>query len=103
MIAVFGAGIGTDGSQIGINALAAAFYPTASRATGVSCSNAIGRTGSVVGSMVGGQLLGLGWGLGAVFSMAAVPAVIAGVAILAKGRNAAPAPIPAIAGVGRLS
>jgi AAHS family 4-hydroxybenzoate transporter-like MFS transporter len=103
VIAVFGAGIGTGGSQIGINALAAAFYPTASRATGVSWSNAIGRTGSVVGSMVGGQLLGLGWGLGAVFSMAAVPAVIAGLAIFAKGRNAAPAPVPAIAGAGRLS
>jgi len=103
VIAVFGAGIGTGGSQIGINALAAAFYPTASRATGVSWSNAIGRTGSVVGSMVGGQLLGLGWALGAVFSMAAVPAVIAGLAIFAKGRNAAPAPVPAIAGAGRLS
>jgi AAHS family 4-hydroxybenzoate transporter-like MFS transporter len=36
VIAVFGAGIGTGGSQIGINALSAAFYPTASRATGVS-------------------------------------------------------------------
>jgi AAHS family 4-hydroxybenzoate transporter-like MFS transporter len=86
VISVFGAGIGTGGSQIGINALSAAFYPTASRATGVSWANAVGRIGSVVGSMIGGQLLSFGWGLGAVFSMAAVPALIAAIAIFAKGR-----------------
>jgi AAHS family 4-hydroxybenzoate transporter-like MFS transporter len=89
IIAVFGAGIGTGGSQIGINALSAAFYPTASRATGVSWANAVGRTGSVLGSMVGGQLLALGWSLGTVFGLAAIPALIAGLAILAKGRAAA--------------
>jgi len=37
-------------------------------------------------SMVGGQLLSFGWGLGAVFSMAAVPALMAAIAIFAKGR-----------------
>jgi AAHS family 4-hydroxybenzoate transporter-like MFS transporter len=87
VIAVFGAGIGTGGSQIGINALSAAFYPTASRATGVSWANAMGRIGSVVGSMVGGQLLSFGWGLGAVFSMAVVPALVAAIAIFAEGRT----------------
>jgi AAHS family 4-hydroxybenzoate transporter-like MFS transporter len=86
VIAVFGAGIGTGGSQIGINALSAAYYPTASRATGVSWANAVGRIGSVVGSLVGGQLLLFGWGLGAVYSMAAVPALVAAIAIFAKGR-----------------
>ena len=34
----------SGGSQIGINALSAAYYPTASRATGVSWSNAVGRS-----------------------------------------------------------
>ena len=91
VLAVFGAGIGTGGSQIGINALSAAYYPTASRATGVSWANAVGRTGSVVGSMVGGTLLGLGWPLATVFAVAAVPALIAGIAIFAKGRLGAPA------------
>ena len=86
VIAVFGAGIGTGGSQIGINALSAAYYPTASRATGVSWANAVGRIGSVVGSLVGGQLLLIGCGLGAVYSMAAVPALVAAIAIFAKGR-----------------
>lgn len=86
VLAVFGAGLGTGGSQIGINALAAAFYPTASRATGVSWANAVGRTGSVLGSMVGGALLGMGWPLSTVFAVAALPALLAGVAIFAKGR-----------------
>jgi MFS transporter, AAHS family, 4-hydroxybenzoate transporter len=86
VIAVFGAGIGTGGSQIGINALSAAYYPTASRATGVSWANAVGRIGSVDGSLVGGQLLLFGWGLRAVYSMAAIPALVAAIAIFAKGR-----------------
>jgi AAHS family 4-hydroxybenzoate transporter-like MFS transporter len=90
VVATFGAGVGTGGSQIGINALSADFYPTASRATGVSWANAVGRSGSVVGSMIGGYLLSFGLGLGAVFSFAAIPALIAAVAIFAKGRAATP-------------
>jgi AAHS family 4-hydroxybenzoate transporter-like MFS transporter len=85
ILAVFGAGMGTGGSQVGINALAAIFYPTASRATGVSWANAVGRTGSVFGSMIGGTLLSLGWDLGAVFAVAAIPAGLAALAVFAKG------------------
>ena len=55
VLAVFGAGLGTGGSQIGINALSASYYPTSSRATGVSWANAVGRSGSLVGSMIGGS------------------------------------------------
>ncbi|MGK9233986.1 MFS transporter [Inquilinus limosus] len=86
MLGIFGAGFGVAGSQVGINALAAAYYPTASRATGVSWANAVGRTGSILGSMVGGVLLSLGWDLATVFSVAAVPALIAAAGMLAKGR-----------------
>jgi AAHS family 4-hydroxybenzoate transporter-like MFS transporter len=52
-------------------------------ATGVSWANAVGRVGSVVGSMVGGQLPSFGWDLGAVFSMAAALALTAAIAIFA--------------------
>ena len=41
-----------------------------------------GRFGSILGSAVGGALLGLGWGFSAILSMLAVPAVCAAVAIL---------------------
>lgn len=85
VLAVFGAGLGTGGSLVGGNALAASFYPTASRATGVSWANALGRAGSVIGSLVGGTLLGMGWPLAAVFAVAAVPAVLAATAVYAMG------------------
>jgi AAHS family 4-hydroxybenzoate transporter-like MFS transporter len=98
VVAIFGAGFGVAGAQVGINALAAGYYPTASRATGVSWANAVGRTGSVLGSMIGGVLLSLGWDLATVFAAAALPAFLVALAMLAKGwvarssaRRAAPA------------
>jgi len=71
-----------------VNALAAGYYPTASRATGVSWANAVGRTGSVLGSMIGGVLLSLGWELSTVFAAAALPAFVAAMAMLAKAWRA---------------
>jgi MFS transporter, AAHS family, 4-hydroxybenzoate transporter len=88
VVAIFGAGFGVAGAQVGINALAAGYYPTTSRATGVSWANAVGRTGSVLGSMVGGVLLSLGWDLATVFAAAALPAFLAALAMLAKGWQA---------------
>lgn len=85
VFAIFGAGFGVAGAQVGLNALAAATYPTSSRATGVSWANAVGRTGSVLGSMVGGFLLSFGWDLATIFSVAAVPAFVAGATMLLKG------------------
>jgi AAHS family 4-hydroxybenzoate transporter-like MFS transporter len=99
VVAIFGAGFGVAGAQVGINALAAGFYPTASRATGVSWANAVGRTGSVLGSMVGGVLLSLGWDLATVFAAAALPAFLAALAMLAKGWQARTRSVPAHAAV----
>jgi AAHS family 4-hydroxybenzoate transporter-like MFS transporter len=62
VLAVFGAGFGIAGAQVGLNALAAAHYQTAYRATGVSWANGVGRFGSVLGSMIGDVLLSMGWG-----------------------------------------
>jgi AAHS family 4-hydroxybenzoate transporter-like MFS transporter len=83
--AVFGAGFCVSGSQIGANALAAEFYPTACRATGVSWALGIGRSGSIVGSLVGGLMLTQGWGLGTVYGLVAIPVSIAAVSILSLG------------------
>ena len=60
--AIFGVGFCVSGSQVGVNALSAAYYPTSSRATGVSWSNAVGRCGSVLGSMAGGSMLAMNLG-----------------------------------------
>jgi AAHS family 4-hydroxybenzoate transporter-like MFS transporter len=80
-VAVFAAGACISGGQVGGNALSAAFYPTTYRATGVAWANGIGRSGSIVGSLVGGVLLGFGWPATAVYALVAIPAVMAALAL----------------------
>lgn len=79
---IFSAGFCMSGAQTGLNAFAPGCYPTMARATGVSWILGIGRFGSILGSAVGGALLGLGWGFGAILAILAVPAACAAVAIL---------------------
>ncbi len=78
---VFAAGFCMSGAQTGLNAYAPGCYPTAARATGVSWMLGMGRFGSIVGSSVGGALLGLGWGFGPILALLALPAACAAVAI----------------------
>jgi len=85
--AVFAAGFGVSGSQVGAYALSAAFYPTNCRATGVSWANGVGRLGSVIGSVGGGAMLSVGLGMPALFCLVGIPAVIAGGAMLTLGRH----------------
>ncbi len=87
VMAVFGVGFCISGSQVGANALAASYYPTSSRATGVSWANAAGRTGSVVGSVSGGWLVSLGFDAAGILVMLAVPALIASLGIALLGRH----------------
>jgi MFS transporter, AAHS family, 4-hydroxybenzoate transporter len=83
---VFAAGFCISGAQVGLNALASGYYPTSARGTGVSWANGIGRTGSIVGSLIGGTLMALGWGPSSIFLMLAVPALLASAAIFTMGR-----------------
>lgn len=78
---VFAAGFCMSGAQTGLNAYAPGCYPTMARATGVSWMLGMGRFGSIVGSSVGGALLGLGWGFSAILGMLAGPAICAAIAI----------------------
>ncbi len=57
----FASGVVVIGAQGGLNALAARFYPTSVRSTGVGWALGVGRFGSIVGPLVGGMLLGIGW------------------------------------------
>jgi len=77
------AGFCMSGAQTGLNAYAPSCYPTAARATGVSWMLGVGRLGSIVGSYVGGALLGLGWSFETIFALLAIPAFCAAVAITA--------------------
>lgn len=84
-VAVFMAGLGLSGAQTGANVLAAGFYNTAARATGVSWALGVGRIGSILGAMTGGLLLGAVHSVGLAFAIFAVPAVVAGTAMLVNG------------------
>lgn len=83
MIATFLAGFGVVGAQIGMNALAANLYPTEFRSTGVGWALGVGRIGSILGPVAGGMLLGFGWTAQSVVLTAAVPALLAGLAVIA--------------------
>ena len=87
MISTFLAGFGVVGAQIGMNALAAGLYPTEIRSTGVGWALGVGRIGSIIGPVAGGVLLGFGWTAQSVVLTAAVPALLAGFAVIALRRR----------------
>ena len=82
MAVTFILGFTIQGAQGGLNALAAGFYPTAMRSTGVGWALGIGRIGSIVGPVLGGVMLSLEWSPQQIFLAGAIPALIAGVAVL---------------------
>jgi AAHS family 4-hydroxybenzoate transporter-like MFS transporter len=87
-MAIFAAGFCIVGGQIAANALAAGFYPTSVRATGVGWALGIGRVGSIVGPLVGGALLTMRWSAGEVFMAAAGAAMCAALAAFSLSRLA---------------
>jgi AAHS family 4-hydroxybenzoate transporter-like MFS transporter len=87
-ILVIAAGFCMSGAQTGLNAFAPSCYPTIARATGVSWMLGMGRFGSILGSAIGGVLLSMGWGFTDIVSLLAVPALLAGLAVLKAGGTA---------------
>ncbi len=85
-MAIFAAGFCVVGGQIAANALAAGFYPTSVRATGVGWALGMGRVGSIVGPLVGGMLLAAKWSAAAVFFTASAAAACAALAALGLSR-----------------
>ena len=65
------------GAQAGLNVLAARFYPTFVRSTGVGWALGIGRIGSIVGPLLVGILLSAEWEPWQVLLAGAVPALCA--------------------------
>jgi AAHS family 4-hydroxybenzoate transporter-like MFS transporter len=79
---VFIAGWCIVGGQPGLNTLAAGYYPTALRSTGVGAGLGFGRLGAIVGPYAGGVLLGQHWSAQQLFWAAAVPAGISTIVML---------------------
>ena len=78
--ASFVAGWCVPGGQPGVNSLAAMYYPTYLRSTGIGASLGFGRIGAIVGPVAAGALLNNGWAHRELFLAAAVPALVSAVA-----------------------
>ncbi len=82
-VVVFVAGWCVVGSQPGLNALAASYYPTYIRSTGVGAGLGVGRLGAIVGPLIGGYFIAMKWTTQEIFMAAAVPALISTIVMIA--------------------
>ena len=92
---IFAAGCGVIGGQSSANALAAEFYPTPIRSTGVGWALGIGRVGSIIGPLLGAILLGFEQETRRIFWAAAIPVLIASAAGFLAARTQAKLAQPA--------
>jgi AAHS family 4-hydroxybenzoate transporter-like MFS transporter len=83
---VFLAGAFMNTAQSSLPALAAAFYPTAGRATGVSWMLGFGRFGGIAGSFLVAELTRRQFGFADIFAVVAIPGVVAALALMVKQR-----------------
>jgi len=84
MAAVFVGGTLMNTAQSSMPALAAAFYPTHGRATGVSWMLGFGRFGGIAGSFLVAELTRRQLGLSEIFAIVAAAGVVAAVALMVK-------------------
>jgi AAHS family 4-hydroxybenzoate transporter-like MFS transporter len=82
MLATACAGFFVIGGQIAFNAFVGRFYPTRVRATGIGWALGVGRLGGIAGPLLGAALLSLRLPTQQLFLCAAVPPVIAALAIV---------------------
>ena len=86
MMMIFLSGFFIIGVQLSLNAFITASYPTAIRGTGVGWSQLVGRSGSLVGPLVGGALVSQGISAAAMFQVSAIAPLLACVALLLFAR-----------------
>jgi MFS transporter, AAHS family, 4-hydroxybenzoate transporter len=82
----FAAGMLTVGAQMCAIGLAASFYDTALRATGVGWSLGSGRLGAVIGPAIGGMLIGAGLATRSLFVIAGLVSLWAAISVLSMSR-----------------
>jgi MFS transporter, AAHS family, 4-hydroxybenzoate transporter len=74
------------GGSSGLIALAAIYYPTAIRSTGVGWAMGMGRVGSFTGPLVVGSLVAAGISTAGIFVAIALPALVAALTTAVVGR-----------------
>ena len=84
VVVVFVAGTLMNTAQSSMPALAAGFYPTQGRATGVAWMLGIGRFGGIAGSFLVAELARRQLDLASIFTIVAIPGLIAAGALLVK-------------------
>ena len=84
VLVVFLGGAFMNTAQSSLPALAAAFYPTEGRATGVSWMLGFGRFGGIAGTFVVGELTRRHFSIAEIFTVVAVPGLVAAAALLVK-------------------
>lgn len=97
VVMVFVGGAVMNTTQTSLPALAAAFYPTAGRATGVAWMMAIGRVGAVAAPFLVAELQRRQFSFAEIFAVLAIPGVIAAIALFVKNAShpeAVPEPKP---------
>jgi AAHS family 4-hydroxybenzoate transporter-like MFS transporter len=87
VLVVFIAGTLMNTAQSSLPALAAAFYPTPGRATGVAWMLGIGRFGGILGSFLVARLTAAHVGLSDVFAIVAVAGLLSAGALWIKSRS----------------
>ncbi|MGH7032748.1 MAG: MFS transporter [Stellaceae bacterium] len=98
--AMFLTGFSINGGQPCLNTIAATFYPTAIRATGIGWALAVGRIGAVIAPLVGGFLVAAHFAIPTVILANVIPAIIAAAAIvLFHRRHAAQSRMVAATGI----
>lgn len=70
-----------------LNVFAGNYYPAAIRATGVGWGIGVGRFGAILGPVVGGMLISLGVSMETLFSIFAVPALLAAICAISIKRS----------------
>jgi len=81
--AAFLLGWGIFGGQPGVNAVAATWYPTDLRTTGLGAALGVGRFGAILGPLLAGALMVRTWTTQELFQAAAMPAALAAALVLA--------------------
>jgi AAHS family 4-hydroxybenzoate transporter-like MFS transporter len=92
VVAVLLVGVGLLAGPPMLNALAATWYPTDLRSTGVGAALGVGRFGAILGPLVASELVARHWSMEGLFRAAALPALLA---TLAAGA------LPWVIGAGR--
>jgi AAHS family 4-hydroxybenzoate transporter-like MFS transporter len=79
-------------------ALAASYYPTQGRASGVAWMLGIGRLGGILGAVLGGVLLQIGLETATIIGVLAIPAAVAAAALVYKDSARARKPAAVVVG-----